>query len=123
MALQRGHSNVFFLILLTGRGLIAAYVIFNRRRTYAGDRALSDQQTLFERLRNRVNRLAADGATDEAVLVAAAFGLAALPTNAYPFAARLKRQAPEQFVKSSGMRFELRRRWLRRRLRWLRQLI
>ena len=102
VALQRGHTNVLFLIILTVVVMIAAYAIFKRQRTNAGDRALADQQTLFARLRNRVKRMAADGATDEAVLVAAAFGLAALPEVAYPFAARLKRQVRNSSSGSSS---------------------
>jgi len=101
VALQRGHTNVIFLIILTVVALIVVFIIYNRRRTNAGDRALADQQTLFARLRSRVKRLAADGATDEAVLVAAAFGLAALPASAYPFAARLKRQTQSGSSSSS----------------------
>jgi uncharacterized protein (TIGR04222 family) len=102
VALHRGHTNVLFLIILTAFALFAAYAIFKRRRTSAGDRALADQQTLFARLRSRVNRLAADDATDEAVLVAAAFGLAALPTTAYPFAARIKRQIQDNSSSNSS---------------------
>jgi len=101
VALQRGHTNVIFLILLTLVAVIVAFKIFNRRRTFAGDRALSDQQTLFARLRSRVTRVAADHPTDEAVLVAAAFGLGALPATGYPFAARIKRQARDNSSKSS----------------------
>jgi len=90
LAFQRGHSNVVFLIVLTGLALVLAYKIFQSRNTNAGHVALRDQQTLFERLKSRVNRLATDGATNEAVLVAAAFGLFALPQTAYPFAARMR---------------------------------
>lgn len=91
IALQRGHANVAFLVVLTLLVLTVVTSLYRRRRTNAGDQALADQQTLFGRLRNRVQRLAADGATDEAVLVAATFGLDALPSDAYPFAKRLRR--------------------------------
>jgi uncharacterized protein (TIGR04222 family) len=93
IALQGGHSNIAFLVILTVVVLIAAVVIVRRRRTGAGDRALADQQTLFGELKGRVKRLAADGATNEAVLIAAAFGLAALPSAAYPSADAIHRQA------------------------------
>jgi hypothetical protein len=43
------------------------------------------------RLRNRVSLLAADGATNEAVLVAATFGLTALPASRFPFAKQLRK--------------------------------
>jgi uncharacterized protein (TIGR04222 family) len=92
VAVQRGHTNFIFLVILTVIVLVAAVAIFKRRRTNAGDRALTDQQTLFARLKSRASRVELHSATDEDVLVAAAFGLAALPAAAYPFAARLKRQ-------------------------------
>jgi uncharacterized protein (TIGR04222 family) len=101
LALTRGHSNVLFLIIFTLAAVFATWAIFNRRRTNAGDQALKNQQTLLARLKDRVHRLAADGATNEAVLIAATFGLDALPTDAYPFAQQLRKtiDAPS---KSSG---------------------
>lgn len=93
VALQGGHSNIAFLLILTVVVLIVAVVIVTRRRTGAGDRALADQQTLFGQLKSRVKWLATGGATSEAVLIAAAFGLAALPGTAYPFASAVHRQA------------------------------
>jgi uncharacterized protein (TIGR04222 family) len=93
MALQGGHTNIAFLVLLTVVALIVAIVIFRRRRTSAGDRALADQRTLFAQLKGRVKQLAAGGSTNEAVLIAAAFGLAALPGAAYPFADTVHRQS------------------------------
>jgi uncharacterized protein (TIGR04222 family) len=93
VALQGGHSNIAFLVLLTVVALILAIVIFRRRRTRAGDRALADQRTLFAPLKGRVKHLAAAGATNEAVLIAAAFGLGALPGAAYPFADTVHRQS------------------------------
>lgn len=102
LALQRGHANVVFLIFLAIVVLIWLTQIFRRRRTSAGDQALSDQQVLFGRLRNRAKRLAADGATDEAVLVAAAFGLQELSPRSHPFVANLKRQLTKNENSSSG---------------------
>jgi uncharacterized protein (TIGR04222 family) len=93
VALQGGHSNIAFLVMLTAVALVVAVIIFRRRRTSAGDRALADQRTLFAQLKGRAKRLAAGGATSEAVLIAAAFGLAALPGAAYPFADAVHRQA------------------------------
>jgi uncharacterized protein (TIGR04222 family) len=91
VALGRGHSNVTFLIFLAVIALFWAWGIFYRRRTVAGDLALRNQQTLLARLKDRIQRLAADGATNEAVLVAATFGLTALPSKQYPFAKQLRR--------------------------------
>jgi len=102
VALQGGHSNIAFLILLTAVALIVAIVIFRRRRTSAGARALADQRTLFAQLKGRVKQLGAGGSTHEAVLIAAAFGLAALPGTAYPFARAVHRQAQNSAVGCGG---------------------
>lgn len=101
VALGRGHSNITFLIIFSVIALAVTWMIFNRRRTNAGDRALRNQQTLLARLKDRVNRLAADGATNEAVLVAATFGLVALPNEGYPFAKQLRKTINAQ-SNSSG---------------------
>jgi uncharacterized protein (TIGR04222 family) len=93
VALQGGHTNIGFLILLTVIALIVATIIYRRRRTKEGDRALANQQTLFAALKGRAKRLAAGGATGEAVLIAAVFGLAALPGAAYPFADTVRRES------------------------------
>ncbi len=92
LALQRGHSNVLFLVILTLLVVVLVHRIYRRQRTNGGDRALGDQQTLFARLKGRAARMSVDGASDEAVLVVAAFGLAALPAASYPFIAQLRRQ-------------------------------
>ena len=89
VALQRGHSNIIFLLILTLIAVSACHAIFRLPKTNAGRRALNDQQTLFGRLKTRVGRMAAQGATNEAVLVAATFGLDSLPKEEYPFAAML----------------------------------
>jgi uncharacterized protein (TIGR04222 family) len=91
VALARGHANVMWLILLALLALTATWQIFNRRRTNAGDKALANQQTLLARLKNRAHRLAVDGATNEAVLLVATFGLDALPNDSYPFAKQLRK--------------------------------
>jgi uncharacterized protein (TIGR04222 family) len=102
VALNGGHSNVAFLVIITLLALFVVFAIFRRRRTNAGDTALANQQSLLSRLRDRVSRLAADGATNEAVLVAATFGLIALPSRGYPFAAQLRKQASKQSDSGSG---------------------
>jgi hypothetical protein len=102
VALQGGHSNIAFLVLLTVVALVVAIVIFRRRRTRAGDRALADQRTLFAPLKGRVKQLAAGGATQEAALIAAAFGMVALPAAAYPFADAEHRQSQNGAAAGGG---------------------
>jgi hypothetical protein len=92
-ALENDRDNIALLVALTAIVMVVAIVIFSRRRTFAGDNALADQQILFGQVKSRVKRAAAGGATDEAVLVAAAFGLAVLPSAAYPFADAVHRQS------------------------------
>lgn len=93
VAIQRGHFNIIFLALLTIFALASCYAVFRSSKTNAGRQALSDQQSLFARLKLRVSRMAAQGATNEAVLVAATFGLDALPKAEYPMAAILHHQS------------------------------
>lgn len=93
VALQRGHTNIVFLVILTVIVMASCYAVYRSPKTNAGRRALRDQQSLFGRLKNRVNRMAAQGATNEAVLVAATFGLDALPAAEYPMAAMLHHQS------------------------------
>jgi uncharacterized protein (TIGR04222 family) len=102
IAFARGHSNIILLVLMVLAVMGLSWTIYQTRMTAAGKRALRDQQTLFARLKGRVERLAISGATNEAVLVAAAFGLAAFPTVAFPFAAKLRKQAREVSNSSSG---------------------
>lgn len=93
VAFQRGHSNVVFLVLLTIVALAACYAIYRSPKTNAGRQALLDQQSMFGRLKLRVGMMAAQGSTNEAVLVAATFGLDALPKAEYPMAAILHHQS------------------------------
>ena len=92
VALGRGHSNVAFLVILAFLALAATWGIFYRRRTRAGDQALANQRALLGRLKDRVKRLSADGATNEAVLIAATFDLDELPGHLYPFAKDLRKK-------------------------------
>jgi len=84
-ALSHDRHNVLFLIFLTVVGCVAAVQICARTRTRLGRSALTDLRTLLRRLRERINRLAAGGATNEAVLFAAVFGIEALPAQAFPY--------------------------------------
>lgn len=78
IGLGRGHTNVVFLIMLAALFCLLAFGVGLRARTVRGEMALADLRTLFERHRGSAARLQAD-ARDEALLVAAVFGLAVLP--------------------------------------------
>jgi uncharacterized protein (TIGR04222 family) len=83
-ALSRGRSNVAFLIILMVISCIVVLAISMRRRTGRGSEMLASVKTLLNRLHGDTGRLKAGGQTNEALLLAAAFGLAALPTAAFP---------------------------------------
>jgi uncharacterized protein (TIGR04222 family) len=78
VAIQRGRTNVIFLVLLTIAALIIANLCIRPRLTAAGSRMLSELQNLFASLRLRANQIAPGGATSELVLFAAVFGGSAL---------------------------------------------
>ncbi|HKA40557.1 MAG TPA: TIGR04222 domain-containing membrane protein, partial [Burkholderiales bacterium] len=84
-ALSHGRANIVFLIILTGIACWIAYGIYSRRITPAGNQALTNLATLLQRLKNQVSRLTPGGVTNEAVLLAAVFGIYALPAPAFPF--------------------------------------
>ena len=83
-ALSHGRSNVAFLVILT---IVACLVVISmsmRHRTGRGAEMLESVKTLLKRLRDDTGRLQSGGATNEALLLASAFGLAALPAAAFP---------------------------------------
>ena len=79
VALARGRSNIVFLIVLTIVAAVVAMAIATPRLTARGRALLADLRRLFGRLRERAPRLAPGGATADAALLAAVFGIAALP--------------------------------------------
>lgn len=89
IAFSQGRHNVGFLIALTIAFAIAVLWAGFRRRTAAGDAMLTDLKSLFSRLKGRAKALRAGGQTNEAALLAAVFGLAALPAASFPFIAKL----------------------------------
>jgi uncharacterized protein (TIGR04222 family) len=89
VALSAGRTNVLFLVALAGLFTVAAVVIGNPRRTVLGATALSDLRRLFSRLRARARSISPGGATAEAALLAAVFGIAALPAPNFSYARQL----------------------------------
>jgi uncharacterized protein (TIGR04222 family) len=84
-ALSREQANIEFLAI---GALVAGFVALALPRsplTPAGRRALDSVTALMGRLKARANQLRPGGATNEAVLLAAVFGLYALPAAAFPF--------------------------------------
>lgn len=105
VALARGRSFGFLVILAVLASLVAAGAT-RLPRTPRGDAVLDDLRTLFAHLRQRSSGLAHDQ-VDEALLLAAVFGLKALPAtwafakDLFPRAARDK-PADSGWTHSSG---------------------
>lgn len=74
-----GRSNIWFLVGLAVLAAVVAALVVRTRRTRLGERVLDDLRRLFGGLRRRRAQLAPGGASNEAALLVAVFGLAALP--------------------------------------------
>lgn len=79
IALERGRTNIGFLIILAIAGLLVGLILVQRRRTSLGDRVLADLRQLFEQLRSRALMFRRGQMTSDVMLLAAVFGFAALP--------------------------------------------
>jgi uncharacterized protein (TIGR04222 family) len=89
IAIDRGHHNIGFLIaLMCIGGGAAAYVCFPRL-TEKGRLTLEDLATLYARLRDRASDIQPGGATIELAMLAAVFGLSALPGEAFAYSKTL----------------------------------
>jgi uncharacterized protein (TIGR04222 family) len=102
VALARGRHNFMFLVLLTLLALFLAYKVSNPFRTVKGSHLLADLRTLFSSLKERASGLTPGGATGEIALLAAVFGIAALPTTVFPHAKTLYPRASSSSSFSSG---------------------
>lgn len=89
IAFSQGRHNVGFLIALAVIFGIVALVIWRRRLTGRGVAMMADLRDLFSRLKGRAKTLRAGGATNEAALLMAVFGLSALPASGFPFLEKL----------------------------------
>jgi uncharacterized protein (TIGR04222 family) len=83
IAFERGHSNVGFLVILSLVATIAMLKRDSPKRTRQGDALLDELKLRYARLEERSEQIQAGGGSHELVLVAAIFGLAALPTLAH----------------------------------------
>lgn len=85
VALSRGYTNVEFLVLMAGAFLYFLYKTYHHERTALGDQVIEDLKRLFMGLHARRPWIKASGETNEAALLAAVFGIAALSASNFPF--------------------------------------
>lgn len=102
VALARGRHNVALLVILAVVFAIAAAIVVHRPRTVRGDRLLADLRKLFGGLKDRAETLKAGGASAEAALLAAVFGIGALPGLEYGFVHALYPKASAGSSSSCG---------------------
>lgn len=88
-ALAHGRTNVGFLIALAIGCSIALTVAYRDRQTGLGKATLRRMEQLFDRLKRRAASIAPGGASHDAAVLAAVFGLAALPATSFAFIERL----------------------------------
>jgi uncharacterized protein (TIGR04222 family) len=85
----RGFGILFALMAFLGA---VAIKIYRRHRTARGDAMLADLEVLFSRLRDRADTLRQGGATNEAALLAAIYGVDKLPADRFPGTKPLRRK-------------------------------
>jgi uncharacterized protein (TIGR04222 family) len=89
VALDRGHTNLSLLIVLAVIFLAALRGMYRRPRTVRGDEALTNLKVLLEGRKIRSKLLRAGDGNDDALLLAAVYGFAALPTDKFPYLGKL----------------------------------
>jgi uncharacterized protein (TIGR04222 family) len=93
IAFGRNRYNVGFLLILTAIALGLVWLLVRRRRTHLGNRMLKDLQRLFRALRQRAATIRAGAMTSDAMLLAAVFGISALPATGFADFLRVYKKA------------------------------
>jgi uncharacterized protein (TIGR04222 family) len=83
IAFSRGRYNVEFLVILTAVAVWGVWFLIRHPRTRLGDRMLEDLRRLFSALRQRAATVRRGAMTSDAMLLAAVFGLSALPATGF----------------------------------------
>lgn len=87
IALERGKNNVGLLVFLCfAFAVLTWWVTQDAIRTARGDARLRQLTENLSHLKARATSIASGGATGDLVLLAAAFGLSAVPRNVFPYA-------------------------------------
>ena len=102
LALERGHTNIEFLIILAIAFGIGAYKITHPRQTGRGKALLADLGSLFSSLKGRAASFHPGSNPNELALLAAVFGVSALPKDVFPHARTLYPQSSSSSGGSCG---------------------
>ncbi len=101
VALQRGRTNLAFLVILIIVAIVIAAKVAFPRLTSAGRAMLSDIQILYADLKHRTTFIRPGGASIEAAMLAAAFGVGALEGAGFSYARTLFPRSKESSAISS----------------------
>jgi uncharacterized protein (TIGR04222 family) len=85
VALQRGRSNIQFLIILAILFAFAAWKIATPRLTRKGLAMVASLRILFRALQDRATTLLPGRNPNELLLLAAVFGVSTIPAGAFPY--------------------------------------
>ncbi|MDN2697696.1 TIGR04222 domain-containing membrane protein [Janthinobacterium sp. SUN073] len=89
IAISRQHYNLLFLALLLAVFLLMLRGLRTQAISWSAQRLLTDLRMLFGRLNMRSSRLNAGSSSADMALLAAIFGLGALPLSVYAYVAEL----------------------------------
>jgi len=99
VALERGRTNIGFLVVLMVLAIIIAGKVSFPRLTSSGKALLADVQSLYSDLKDRAAFIRPGGATIEPMMLAAAFGVGALAGEGFAYTKKL---FPRARTSSSG---------------------
>jgi uncharacterized protein (TIGR04222 family) len=102
VAIARGRTNLLFLIILTFIALVFLTKTTHPRLTQRGKVLLENVRNLFAALKVRAPQIRPGGASSEAVMLAAVFGLSALPGENFVWTRKLFPKTDSTASSSSG---------------------
>ncbi len=102
VAAARGRSNIQFLIVLAVLFSLAAAAVARTRQTRRGAAMLNSLRTLFATLKERCSSWSPGANPSELVLLAAVFGVSAIPAAVFPYTKTLYPKASSGGGSSCG---------------------
>ncbi len=101
VALSRGRTNIILLIILTAVGLVLVMKATAPRLTARGELLLENVRNLFASLQVRAPQIRPGGASTELVMLAAVFGVTALPRENFAWSQQLFPRADSSSIASN----------------------
>lgn len=102
VALARGRTNIWFLVILMAATIVIAIKVSFPRLTESGKALIADLQNLYSGLKDRALLLQGGGATIEPMMLAAVFGVGALSGANFAYTHALFPRAHANAQSASG---------------------